>query len=638
MLRPLAFPEETLLTRNFFTASWSLQPRRLKNVIVILEWQTPPIAPPSSAPMFTSGPAMLDENGKRAVESAFRALDLDGSGHLEDDEAARLLDILDIEDRDGLDRYRDRNGTFDLTGLQNAVAAMDVIPREKQRNFIAVTLAEAEALRAFSHVAKSSEQDFPAMRLLGLARWAVDLEGGKGGRISTLASTPTFFTGASKKQYRLCAATLQFVDIELDPDRTAVRLLQHGVPSPSAERRLWWEAVRSCRRRKRRGWERTPLYPLFADDKDVDQSLSSATKVEAYATLARLAANLASRGLSPYDAFDAFDHDSDGTLTPAELAGGLRWLLKSARPAEVLALARYLDADHDGFVSREEFEAALQPMLQQFPATPSTDNEPLEGNPTPDFETFGGSEVRPEYQRAPSVGALKNACVSVETLPRFHLEWDSRGALSTTGRQVSLWSPKLSTGPLTRSICRVNLGCYASGHLSPPLGKASVLEFRDKSAALLFDRRASTVDELPKVVDFCCPKPTVFHRAFEIVSHGRKQLFVWKPEPPSDDFVALGLAVTTAPDPPSALDDGVVRCVPRAWTRESETQPKLLFDTVGLQGKNGGLWRSSLGLLAVGANREPPKDILELKPLLRPSDAPGATAVDTSFTSRSTAL
>lgn len=608
-------------------------------MIVILEWQCPPIPPPHATPMFTTGPAKLDENGKRAVESAFRALDLDGSGLLEDAEVARLLDILDIEDRDGLDRYRDRNGTFDLAGLQNAVAEMDLIPREKQRNFVAVTLAEAEALRAFSHLAKNSEQDLPAIRLLGLSRWAVDLEAGKGASISTLASTPTFVTGTSKKQYRLCAATLQFVDIELDPDKTAVRLLQHGIPSPSAERRLWWEAVRACRRRKRRGWERTPLYPLFTEDEDGDQSLSSAAKVEAYATLSRLAANLASRGISPYDAFDAFDHDSDGTLTPAELAGGLRWLLKTARPAEVLALARYLDADHDGFVSRDEFEAALQTMLQQLPATPSSDNEPLEGNPTPDFENFGGgSEAQPESKPGPSSAAIKNACVSVEALQRFKVEWDSRGALSTTGRQVSLWSPNLSTGPLTRSICRVNLGCYATGQLSPPFGKASVLEFRDKSAALLFDRRASTIDDLPKVVDFCCPKPTVFHRAFEITSHGRKQLFVWKPEPPSHDFVALGLAVTTGPDPPSALDDSVVRCVPRAWTRQSQTQPKLLFDTVGLQGKNGGLWCSSLGLLAVGANREPPQDILELKPLLRPGDAPGVLAVDPSFKSRSTAL
>ena len=72
-------------------------------------------------------------------------------------------------------------------------------------------------------------------------------------------------------------------------------------------------------------------------------------------------------------------------------------------------------------------------------------------------------------------------------------------------------------------------------------------------------------------------------------------LFLWRPVPPSSEFVALGCIATTSdePPPPSAI-----HCVPRRWCRLSEKAnslppPKLLWrdDGRNASGRTASIWR-----------------------------------------------
>ena len=67
---------------------------------------------------------------------------------------------------------------------------------------------------------------------------------------------------------------------------------------------------------------------------------------------------------------------------------------------------------------------------------------------------------------------------------------------------------------------------------------------------LCHDRRGSTAD------------------AFGGTSPGGEGLYLWRPVPPSDLYVALGAVCTTDPSEPRGID---VRCVPRAWLVRGDT-------------------------------------------------------------------
>ena len=96
----------------------------------------------------------------------------------------------------------------------------------------------------------------------------------------------------------------------------------------------------------------------------------------------------------------------------------------------------------------------------------------------------------------------------------------------------------------------------------------------------------------------------------------------WRAKPPSDAFVALGVAATRTPAPPPL---GALRCVPRSWAaRAAAGGGALAWDDVGLSGAPGGLWCAAapsagggggggggagvgLGLLSVGRGTAPPE-------------------------------
>jgi len=154
---------------------------------------------------------------------------------------------------------------------------------------------------------------------------------------------------------------------------------------------------------------------------------------------------------------------------------------------------------------------------------------------------------------------------------------------------------------LSTASLPIPLGAFAHGSRKAPT-HAKILTLSAK--------RFKRVD-VEAARDKYFPAAVAYRRLWEVTS-GRQNLYVWTPIPP-EGFVALGLACTTKAEPPAGA---VVRCVPAAWVIASSAKPRLLFDTVGMAGrKPGSLWRvGSLGLLALGRERDPPELVLDLSP------------------------
>ncbi|KAH8044641.1 hypothetical protein JL722_14615 [Aureococcus anophagefferens] len=255
--------------------------------------------------------------------------------------------------------------------------------------------------------------------------------------------------------------------------------------------------------------------------------------------------------MSPSDCFEAFDTDGNGTLTTGELAVGLRWLLSRATPATCLAVAVHVDADGDRSISKAEFVEAFAALVRAPPPAPPA---------------ASASDVRD--------------CSFAVGAPRSSQRVDVAGGVVRRALAQSLSVP---------------LGAFAHGSLKSPTHAKSLT---------LSGKRFRNVD-LKAVRDTLFPKADNFRRLWEIMS-GRTHLYIWTAVPPAG-FVALGVGVTTGPEPPAA---GAVRCVPAAWAVPATAKPRLLFDTVGMQGrKPGGIWRS-----ARWASSPSPSDRIDMAP------------------------
>ena len=155
--------------------------------------------------------------------------------------------------------------------------------------------------------------------------------------------------------FNFVGSEYSFSEIEMN---MLIRSLQHSSPE---ERERFFVGVRSCRRRKQVPWQKTPLTALFTT-KDGYELLDTR------AMLIRIKHLILEHGMLVFDAFRAFNHNKDGTLTCSELYGGLTWLGLELEPEQVHSIVRRIDTDNDGLVSFEEFKAAFYDPIAELEA------------------------------------------------------------------------------------------------------------------------------------------------------------------------------------------------------------------------------------------------------------------------------
>jgi hypothetical protein len=107
------------------------------------------------------------------------------------------------------------------------------------------------------------------------------------------------------------------------------------------------------------------------------------------------------------------------------------------------------------------------------------------------------------------------------------------------------------------------------------------------------------------VINHICPHPVKFRQVWHF-ARGAKSLYAWQPVAP-DQFVALGMYITTSPDAP---DPKVMRCVPLTWCTPAKIAPvKVWDDAGGGGGKPASMWLiNSMGMFAIVTGYDAPRD------------------------------
>eukprot|EP00965_Chrysotila_dentata_P059154 1963360-Pleurochrysis_carterae.AAC.1 len=241
----------------------------------------------------------------------------------------------------------------DMEDVQPELQQRQPFELRSGRYFVAVSLEEAETLRALLHTQHMARQ----RRLLAAAD-AADADegkgeeggdgGGSGGGGGTAAAAAAAGGGGdgyggggsagaafalrvadirfdasdgfpdppeaqlftARHCFRLFDAELNFSQEEL---RVALRALQDN---PMELRRRWFEHVYRCRRREQRDWMTAPVGRLFSTVSEVHLKQEETIRQQIADCLRR-------SGMHPGAFFGEFDNDQDGSLSLPELRGGL---------------------------------------------------------------------------------------------------------------------------------------------------------------------------------------------------------------------------------------------------------------------------------------------------------------------------
>lgn len=307
-------------------------------------------------------------------------------------------------------------------------------------------------------------------------------------------------------------------------------------------------------------WKEAPVAQLFVEPRSFARRQRERLLGQAYQ-------RLLDAGLPPEVAFNKLDSDADGELAAADFAAAGR--VGITMPAELLLrLFETVDTARRGLISLEEWTTAFE--VTRPPAV-------LPG---------GGLEPLPPPEAVP-LDVLRSIVIELVNHSSFTPVWTSEGMLCR--KHVSIWAPdQLVAGIVRVTALKISVGHYANQGFSDAragsaygVGRRTILQVRDRRAF----RGYSSQAYLQAVADHYCPRPTKYRQVWS-QSRGRS-LFVWRPVPPSDAFVALGMVATTTPEPPPLEE---ARCVPKAFCRPGAQAPAHLWDDSGSGGKPGSIW------------------------------------------------
>ncbi|CEL97859.1 unnamed protein product [Vitrella brassicaformis CCMP3155] len=634
--KPLDFPHHLSLSQNHYRQKWSLQTfRRLKNVLVVLEW-IPDTTKLGSDVDRDEGQNELTDEQEDRLRKAFELFDTDNDRTIDRGELVPLLRAMEMEVDDSMGTEivqliksrlaTDGQSPTSVTSLsfdeiRTALADRRLLTAQEGRHFVVLSLAEAQTIRVALHATNGRMPDGNvafALRALPCGFVAFDSSSGFG----------DWKRGAKalvKYQEESAAQCCRFVNSEhfYTPKQLAI-LLRALQPNDCKARQTFFLEVRRCRRRAQLPWEDTPLAQLFATADDF-----AALKLKAVG--ARVRQRLYERGMSLADAFMAFDHNRDGVLSGAELYGGLKWLGVPLTPEEVRDVITFVDHDANGFIQQAELldafgvsssylltdetssttlpsptlrvehaqAAALRPAaLPRPPASPAATHQIIPVAVPGIHEALGAShdpaQVIDSGLRRLQAALVDRLEFSIERHDSFHKVWTSEGSTMMMPTALSLWEPDELKGrrvELRKNRLRLCVGHYASTQ------KALVVEAHDLGITVFNKPR-----EMTAALELICPQVIRFKQVWAN-ERGSHPLYVWRGVPPSDDFVTLGLMVTSKRTPPKRSHQ---RCIPRKWVRVldsdkvSAAAERLLdSESIGAGARPGCLWSvPPYGLLA----------------------------------------
>ena len=372
---PIEFPQYIKVSNNYFDKRWS-GPRRIKNVVIVLEWIP---SPPAIQPL-PSRHNNLSEKQQIAFETAFNLFDIDESKDVNIKEFAQVFKSytdIKLSEEEVISIFKDnektKEGAFTSEELKKLIISGKYREEEDGRYYVAVSLAEAETIRRIMHlrlekpIIDDTEATI-ALRCLPANSVIIDRS----------------WNYKEGKEYQNQAATqsLRFLNCDMyynDPQiNTLLRSLQFSV---IRERIQFFTQIIGCRRRMNRKWEETPLAKIFTLPDEFHLLKQRAQSV-------RTREAIKAKGILLYDAFKVFDTDKNGFLSAAELYGALEWLgVRGLSPLDILEFVKTADADGDNNISYNEFIEMLRD---------DEDDDPESSTFKPGFLRLSTIEIQPK--------------------------------------------------------------------------------------------------------------------------------------------------------------------------------------------------------------------------------------------------
>jgi Ca2+-binding EF-hand superfamily protein len=421
----------------------------------------------------------------------------------------------------------------------------------KGRYYVAVELAEAESIRAIMHIRENSPIISGSDCQLALRVGPTLLDESKG-----FVRSPVIQTAVARQCFR-------FIDSDHYFDADAFGYMLNALHfSPPELRALFYDEVRTCRRRMQKDWNLTTVSKVIKTPDEYHHF-----EFESLIAAARVA--IRNAGLKLLDAYRLFDLNHDGLLNCSELYSGLLWAgMKEIKPDMVTSLVKHIDKTKDGRVRYRDFLIALNDPneLEEFvpqqvikrpfahfcylkycsslqflylqqeldltkiviplvemaeiyspPAEKSKQQVLIPLSIT--VSLYSISFYRLIFVSASTSciiilqveiegHALKHIKVKVRPVDDWALVWDSRG--TEAKNPVSIWSPVLSGSIFTRNKQAICTGHYAvaglgSGNSKPPkaIKGAMLIELCDKETSRL--QKSDVLDE--QHVNFLMPHP-----------------------------------------------------------------------------------------------------------------------------------
>jgi hypothetical protein len=231
--------------------------RRLKNVIIVLEWIPDTSALETTSPSMIDSPEPLTHDQEGRLQRAFEMFNISRTGNVVPTELRETLKAVGLPSEEITEQVNQlangvRGGTLNYQEFKNMVVEQSYTKAQRGRYFVALSLDEAETIRGVIH---SPE----AQAFLATSRSAIGIRCGS----LLLDSTPGFQTAPHTQQvmaevnYRYFDSQLYYTEEEIG---SLLRALQDNPPE---RREGFFQEIRSCRRRKRKDWQNTPLSVVF---------------------------------------------------------------------------------------------------------------------------------------------------------------------------------------------------------------------------------------------------------------------------------------------------------------------------------------------------------------------------------------
>jgi len=177
--------------------------------------------------------------------------------------------------------------------------------------------------------------------------------------------------------------------------------------------------------------------------------------------------------------------------------------------------------------------------------------------------------------------------VRAHRVTKFTPIWSSHGLPSV--RKMSLWAREPEKIWWEPNKERIPIGHYASASYDSPRRRADTEEAAFTPQVTQEVKWLDWMDRsewLDVMLERQAPHPKQFTLAYQMVQ-GKHTLYAWRPEPPSEDVVALGMLFTSSPEPPAKES---LRCIHKSWLQPATSPPRLVWNNESMPGRPVSFW------------------------------------------------